>query len=209
MTLIRSNKLQIFKNFKISKCSPADLLLLILYIIALFCITLFTIYRLKSRNKDVKNSSSQIEINSINSIKICISCCIIGFIGTFLGSATTMMFNIYLVSLNIDPFIASPTALFLTALTNGSSTLINFANGKIYMDVFLIVCPIILASTLVTRLTFYEYFSRKKWTSIPMLFICVIVILAIIATVYDMVPKIYQDYKDGDDIWQLGDFCSD
>ena len=102
-----------------------------------------------------------------------------------------MMFNIYLVSLKIDPYIASPTALLLTALTNGSSTLINFANGKIYMDVLLIVCPIILASTLVTRLTFYEYFLRKKWTSIPMFFICVMVIFAIIATVYDMVPEIY------------------
>lgn len=193
--------------FGATTCSISDMAICSCYLLFLIIIGAVTTLRLYKRGKHIQNSKSEFRINFSNLLKLQIGTFTIGFLGSSLGIARSLMFNIYLVYMGMGPFVASPTSLLLTAITASSSSMLYIADQLVYLDAVLIIGGLILIFTVGTRITIYEIIMRRGKESVPMLFIVIAIILAIPGVIYKLVPPILEDYKAGVDIWKIGDFC--
>jgi hypothetical protein len=108
---------------------------------------------------------------------------LVSLIGSFVSVGVVICFTLYLVNVGMTPFVASPTAMFLTLLQSSSSSLMYMLNGKINYVLAGVGSLVILIFSMGTRLTIYKTVLKKGKGSVIMIYIIILIMVSIPANI--------------------------
>lgn len=203
---LRGNR-QISSVIGNEECSGLDFTLLIAYMLLLFGLCAFTRSYVLNQNANKQLAETDIEITGSYSDKYMATLTLLAFIGGFVSSGSSTLITICNIMFGLSPFIASSTSLIVVIIFSGSTAFIYYMNGLIYNSCMIIVGIVVIAATLATRMTIYQYFLKHGKGSVILLFISISMVLAIPANLMQVLPHIIQEHKEGKNIWAFNPFC--
>lgn len=189
------------------KCSLEDLLILSGYAVIMISITLVMRRVVEKRSRIRQVDSKSTNLVGSRSFKFILPIWLVSFFGGYISAGTCTLVTITLIALKLDPFVASPTSLLIAAIYTSSSSIVYYMDG--YIDVWcaLIGGLVVIVSTLITRITIYQYFLKHGKASMLLLFIAIMVMISIPSNVLHVLPKIIKDKQDGVYIWKMDIYC--
>lgn len=207
VTLLRGSH-YIKPLISMERCSWRDFSVLISYVSFLIIITMYCATSVYKRNKNLPLGPKDVEFNSFPKIaQYALSIMTASFVGGFLASGSTTILSILLMLSGIDTFIASSTTLLIAIIYTTSSAVLYSMNGFIYLSCALIGGAVVVLSTLVTRMTIYQYFLKHGKASMILLFISIMMMITIPSNIIQVGPHIKQQYDEGKNIFKFESFC--
>lgn len=192
----------------IERCGKADLTLVVMYIGALVFLTMHLKKIIQTRNKFVKENVCNIDFRKDEATnKFLFTMTAVGFVGTFLSAGYSVLLNISLMMLELTPFAASATALFIGVIFSLASSLVFYFEDLLYLNCAVIGGVVIAVATLTVRLTLYERFVRLGKGSYTLFFMAIMLGMGIISTLLVVGPKIKATYDAGENIWAFTSIC--
>lgn len=146
-------------------------------------------------------------MNSAAIIKMLLGAFAISLLGSGFSLSISTLFSIYLFKVGVSPFVASPTSMFLSFLCYTSSTLLYILDGRIEFYSGLIGSIVIAITTVTTRIKIYQSVMDKGKASVLMLCMVILIGITIPINVWQVLPKIIQDYNAGKNIWEFQKMC--
>jgi uncharacterized membrane protein YfcA len=146
-------------------------------------------------------------LNSAAIIKMLLGAFAISLLGSGFSLSISTLFSIYLFKVGVSPFVASPTSMFLSFLCYTSSTLLYILDGRIEFYSGLIGSIVIAITTVTTRIKIYQSVMDKGKASVLMLCMVILIGITIPINVWQVLPKIIQDYNAGKNIWEFQKMC--
>ena len=139
--------------------------------------------------------------------KILIGSILISLFGAAFSIAIAMLFTLYFISMQMTPFTASSTSMFMTLVCFTNSTFLYVVDGKVQLKIGLIGCAVVILSVLGTRFTIYQKMMDMGKGSIMMLFIVILVAAAQPLNLWQVIPTTIDDHNTGKSIWAFKSFC--
>ena len=205
VVLLRGNSLfpSIIGN---KKCSKLDTWIFTSYFVVVLIITVINAVRLIKRNKTSIVNGKQISLEPKKLAVLIIGIMVIGCIGTYISAGSTL-FGLLLIFTGLSPFVASPTSLIISAMSSASTTFIFFLNGQIDLKLGFVGSLIILACSLGTRVTIYNFMLKKGKESMLMMFIIILTLVSIPANLVKVIPEVISDYVNGKNVMAFSKVC--
>lgn len=195
--------------YEVKKCSSEDAILMVVYIIVIIAFASYQILSILKRNENKTPKANDVNLGTMmHCIRFAAGLVGVSFIGGFLAAGSSTLLTIFMIGLNINPFVASSTTLLLSVIFYGSSAFINIIKGQVYLFAALLASVVVVVSTVVTRMTLYETFLKHGKASIIVLFISISMLISIPSNLVKVVPHIQDDYTKGLNIWAFHGFCS-
>lgn len=196
------------KWYQATRCSGADWVILFGYIALLVTISALLAKNVLNRNLNKKLSPKDISIKEASySLKFVLGVAGVSFVGGFLAAGSTTLLSIFMISLGVYPFISSSTTMVLAVIFSGSSSILYALNGLVYMSCVLIAGTVVVASTILTRMTLYQSFLKHGKASLILLFIAITMVVTIPSNIAQIVPHLKEDIEAGKNIWAFTSFC--
>lgn len=195
------------KWYHVQKCSTGDLYVLIGYLGFLIAIGLYQVNDILNRNKLSQPKKNTVNLGTkVYCLKFAGGVMGVSFVGGFLASGSSALLSMFMISLEIYPFIASSTTLLLAVIFSGSSSLIYALTGKIYLFTTLVCGAVVVLSTILTRMTLYQAFLKHGRASLLVLFIAISLGFSIPANIIQVYPSLEVKYRSGN-LWTFYGLC--
>ena len=195
--------------YEVKKCTMEDALLILVYIVVIIAFGSYQIFSILKRNKNKTPKTNDVNLGTMmHCIWFAAGLIGVSFIGGFLAAGSSTLLTIFMIGLNIYPFVASSTTLLLSVIFYGSSAFINIIKGQVYPGAALLASIVVVVSTVATRMTLYETFLKHGKASIIVLFISISMLMSIPSNLAKVAPHIRDDYARGVDIWAFNGLCS-
>ena len=196
------------KWYQSTRCTVADTVVLLVYAGLLVLLTILLSKNVLTRNLKKRLSKKDISLKEPSyCVKFALGIVGVSFVGGFLAAGSSTLLSIFMISLEIYPFIASSTTMVLAVIFSGSSTILYALNGLIYIKCVLIAGTVVLVTTIITRMTLYQSFLKHGKASLILLFIAITMLVTIPSNIVQVYPHIKEDYDAGKNIWALNDYC--
>lgn len=189
------------------ECKPEEFYVMLGYLGVIILLTIASSWILRKKNIGVKSSETQAKLDTPAIFKMLFGSFIISLFGLGFSLAVAMLFSIYLFKVGVNPFVASPTSMFLAFLCYTNSTLLYMLDGRIEFYSGLIGSVVIAITTLTTRITLYQSVMDKGKASILMLCMVILIGITIPVNLWQVLPKIIDDYNSGGNIWEFEKMC--
>lgn len=194
--------------YQVKVCSGPDWVVLIAYLTTLVLFSVLQIMNILKRNENKRPRLNDVELNSkIYCYKFAAGVLIVSFVGGFLSAGSSTLLAMFMIALNIYPFVASSTTLLLAIIFSGSSALIYAVSGRVFLVATLAAGVVALVSTVLTRITLYEKFLKDGKASMIVLFIAITTLISIPSNIFQVLPHIKEDYDSGKSIWTFHSVC--
>ena len=209
LIILRGNSM-IKSALGISRCSFVDFLLILGYFALNIFLTRVSFREVVRRNSLIESTERSLVFTPIDTLTLISFMLLIGIMNGFISSGMAAMFTLVLISFKLDPFVASSTALFLTCLTTGSSSILFYLHGRIYPSALIINGILIILVVCLTRITIYRMLFKNKRSSVLVLCIVLILIISIPSNIIKILPKLYRIQKNGGSVWEFrfDSFCN-
>lgn len=188
-------------------CTDNDFYLLGGYVAVLLLFSLMIREIILRRNKGIEQDSNSVEISAGYSSKFMIAMFFVSLVGGFVSSGASTLITMTIIAFGISPFSASSTGLVVVIIFSGSSATIYYLNGFIYYHCALIGSAVVVLSTLITRMTVYQYFLKHGKASVILLFISLMMLITIPSNLLQVAPHIKSEYDKGKNIFAFDSFC--
>ena len=188
-------------------CSDLNGILIASYVAVLIILGLICREMVLIRNRNVILEDSDLELSPSTTIKFMFSILLVATVGGFVSAGSSTLLTMMIIYFGLSPFNASSTSLFVVIIFSGSSASIYYLNGFIYGWCVVIAGAVVVLSTLLTRMTLYQYFLRHGKASIILLFISLMMLITIPSNIMQVGPHIKKQYDKGVDILEFKSFC--
>jgi uncharacterized membrane protein YfcA len=188
-------------------CSEQDFYLIGGYVGVLLLFSMLMRAVILRRNRGIEQDSSSVEISAGYSFKFMVAMFIVSLVGGFVSSGASTLITMAFIAFGLSPFSASSTGLVVVIIFSGSSATIYYLNGFIYYHCALIGSAVVVLSTLITRVTVYQYFLKHGKASVILLFISLMMLITIPSNLLQVGPHIKSDYDNGKNIFAFESFC--
>jgi hypothetical protein len=189
------------------QCDPREYYILGAYILAIAILTVISCVVMFRRNQKRDIHGNQIVFDKKMIAKILIGSFLISLFGAAFSIAIAMLFTLYFISMQMTPFTASSTSMFMTLVCFANSTFLYIVDGKVQLKIGLIGCAVVILSVLGTRFTIYQKMMDMGKGSIMMLFMVILVAAAQPLNLWQVIPTIIDDHNAGKSIWTFKSFC--
>jgi uncharacterized membrane protein YfcA len=207
MSIVRSNS-KTPSWYQTASCTPADTVILISYVLLLTVFSTLLAKNILIRNRNKKLAKKDISLKEASyTLKFVLGVVGVSFVGGFLAAGSSTLLSIFMISLEIYAFIASSTTMVVAVIFSGSSTILYALNGLIYPSCVLIAGTVVVASTVITRMTLYQSFLKHGKASLILLFIAITMVVTVPANIYQVYPHLKEDFDAGKNILAFNSFC--
>ena len=192
-----------------SICSAFDIFLLIAYpcILILFSLLVNEIVLLRNVGRKFYRAENDIKIDAMFSLRFISVIFIVTTLGALVSTGSSTLISLVLIWMGLSPFLASSTCLVVVIIFSGSSAMIYYLNGQIYLPCALIGGVAVLVATILTRMTLYQSFLKRGKASLILLFISLTMFMTVPSNIYQVYPHLKQDHDAGKNIWAFNRFC--
>lgn len=192
----------------IERCGGNDVLLVISYMIFLAFLTRHLKHMIQGRNRFVKQNVCNVDFKAEDATnRLLVTMIAVGFVGSFLAAGYSVLLNMALMMLELTPFIASATGLYIGVVFSLASAVVFYFEGLLYFNCALIGGIVIAVSTLAVRLTLYEKFVKSGKGSYTLFFMSIMLGMGIVSTISVIAPKIKASHDRGENIWAFTSIC--
>ena len=188
-------------------CTTEDILIIGIYIVVILVLSGFNCARMIKRSANIEDSEKQIKLTMSSITKYLGAVFVIGMMGSYISVGMSVLFTLNLLSFGLSPFVSSPTALVLSALTSGSSSILYLLNGQLCFIYAVIGSAIIIVFSLGTRLTLYEVIMKSGKESVLLLCLVFMIGLSIPTNLAKILPGIIANAEKGINIWAFTSPC--
>lgn len=196
------------KWYQAAKCSAADVIILISYLALLTVISVLLAKNVLHRNVNKKLGKKDLSIKEPSyTLTFVMGVMGVSFVGGFLAAGSTTLLSIFMISLGVYPFISSSTTMVLAVIFSGSSSILYALNGLLYLSCVVIAGIVVVASTVLTRMTLYQSFLKHGKASLILLFISITMVVTVPANIIQVFPHLKEDIAAGKNIWAFTSFC--
>ena len=196
------------KWYQAAKCSGADVIILLSYLILLVVISVLLAKNVLYRNFNKKLGKKDLSIKETSyTLKFVMGVMGVSFVGGFLAAGSTTLLSIFMISLGVYPFISSSTTMVLAVIFSGSSSILYALNGLVYLSCVVIAGTVVVASTVLTRMTLYQSFLKHGKASLILLFISITMVVTVPSNIIQVYPHLKEDIQAGKNIWAFTSFC--
>lgn len=196
------------KWYQAAKCSAADVIILISYLALLTVISVLLAKNVLHRNFNKKLGKKDLSIKETSyTLTFVMGVMGVSFVGGFLAAGSTTLLSIFMISLGVYPFISSSTTMVLAVIFSGSSSILYALNGLLYLSCVVIAGIVVVASTVLTRMTLYQSFLKHGKASLILLFISITMVVTVPANIIQVFPHLKEDIAAGKNIWAFTSFC--
>jgi uncharacterized membrane protein YfcA len=194
--------------WEVKRCTKEDSLLMVFYLAVVITFGAFQVKSILKRNENKVPKADDVNLSSyLYCIRFALGVIGVSFIGGFLAAGSSTLLSIFMIALNIYPFVASSTTLFLSIIFSGSSAIIYALSGRVYLVAALMSSIVVVISTVATRMTLYQTFLKHGRASVIVLFISISMLISIPSNLVKVIPHISEDYNKGKNIWAFNSFC--
>lgn len=191
-----------------NRCGKLDFTFVICYLGLLTFLTLFLKRRIQVRNRFVKQNDANVNFKRDDSTnRLLFTMVGVGFVGSFLAAGYSVLLNISLMMLELSPFAASASALFIGVIFSLAASLSFYLEGLLYLNCAIVGAIVIAVSTLAVRLTLYEQFLKTGKASLILLFMTIMIAMGIATIISVVAPKIKSVHDAGGNIWEFASIC--
>ena len=192
----------------IDRCGGGDLMLVLVYLVGLTFLTIHLKNIIQSRNSFVKQNVANVDFKRDEATnKMLVTMVGVGFIGTFMSAGFAILLNMSMIMLELTPFVASATSLYIGAILNLAASMVFYFEGMLYINCAIVGGLVIAGATLGVRLTIYERFVKSGKGSYTLFFMSIMLAMAIVSTLSVVGPKIKASHDAGENIWAFSSIC--
>jgi uncharacterized membrane protein YfcA len=191
-------------------CTTFDIFLLVAYpcILILFSLLVNEIVLLRNFGRKFYRAENDVKIDAMFSFRFISVIFIVTTLGALVSTGSSTLISLVLIWIGLSPFLASSTCLIVVIIFSGSSAMIYYLNGQIYLPCALIGGAVVLVATIITRMTVYQSFLKHGKASLILLFISLTMLMTVPSNIYQVYPHIKEDHDKGKNIWAFNKFCS-
>lgn len=189
------------------KCDSREFYVLGAYVLGIVVLTVISCVVMYRRNQNRDIHGNQIVLDKKMIARILIGSFLISLFGAAFSIAIAMLFTLYFISMQMTPFTASATSMFMTLVCFTNSTFLYIVDGKVQTKIGIIGSAVVILSVIGTRFTIYQKMMDLGKGSLMMLFMVILVALAQPLNLWQVIPTIIDDQNAGKNIWAFKSFC--